>query len=84
MVFAGGCRDQGIRLNYIQPGKPNQNAYLESFERTFRYEVLDAYVFESLHQVREITRRWIAPTTAWGEYHQPCLDDKSKQPETQL
>lgn len=59
-VFAGWCRDQAIRLNYIQPGKPNQNAYIERFNRTFRHEVLDAYVFESLHQVREITRRWIA------------------------
>ena len=59
-VFAGWCRDRGIRLNYIQPGKPNQNAFIERFNRTYRYEVLDAYVFESLHQVREITRRWIA------------------------
>ena len=58
-VFASWCRDQGVKLNYIQPGKPNQNAYIERFNRTFRHEVLDAFVFEALPQVREITRRWI-------------------------
>lgn len=58
-VFADWCQDNGIKLNYIQPGKPNQNAYIERFNRTFRHEVLDAYVFESLSQVREITRHWI-------------------------
>jgi putative transposase len=58
-VFADWCRDNGVKLKYIQPGKPNQNAYIERFNRTFRHEVLDAYVFESLRQVREITRSWI-------------------------
>ena len=58
-VFADWCRDHGVKLIYIQPGKPNQNAYIERFNRTFRHEVLDAYVFESLRQVRQITRNWI-------------------------
>jgi putative transposase len=58
-VFADWCAEHGIKLNYIQPGKPNQNAYIERFNRTYRHEVLNAYVFESLRQVREITRAWI-------------------------
>jgi putative transposase len=58
-VFADWCQRNGVRLHYIQPGKPNQNAHIERFNRTFRHEVLDAYVFESLRQVREITRNWI-------------------------
>ena len=58
-VFSDWCRDHGVKLNYIQPGKPNQNAYIERFNRTYRHEVLNAYVFESLRQVREITRAWI-------------------------
>jgi putative transposase len=58
-VFADWCRSHHVELRYIQPGKPNQNAYIERFNRTFRHEVLDAYIFESLRQVREITRTWI-------------------------
>jgi putative transposase len=58
-IFADWCREHRVELRYIQPGKPNQNAYIERFNRTYRHEVLDAYVFESLRQVRRITRAWI-------------------------
>jgi putative transposase len=58
-IFAEWCRESRVELRYIQPGKPNQNAYIERFNRTYRHEVLDAYVFESLRQVRQITRAWI-------------------------
>lgn len=59
IVFIEWCQRNGVELRYIQPGKPSQNAYIERFNRTFCHEVLDAYVFESLRQVRQITRRWI-------------------------
>ena len=57
--FASWCADRGIALRYIQPGQPNQHAFVERFNRTFRHEVLDAYVFESLDQVREISAEWM-------------------------
>lgn len=57
--FVTWCAERGIALRYIQPGKPDQNAFIERFNRTYRTEVLNAYVFESLEQVREISAEWL-------------------------
>lgn len=43
----------GMAIQYIQPGKPDQNAYIERFNRTFRDEVLDQHPFARIDDVRE-------------------------------
>jgi putative transposase len=49
----------GMMIQYIEPGQPNQNAYIERFNRTYRDEVQDLHLFETLEQVRGITHRWL-------------------------
>lgn len=48
-----------IRINYIQPGKPQQNAYVERFNRTVRYDWLTQYAFDSLAEVQEFATQWM-------------------------
>jgi putative transposase len=58
-VFVEWARSRGIELQYIQPGKPIQNSFIERFNRTYRQEILGAYLFEDLSQVRALTEEWI-------------------------
>ena len=57
-----------VMLDFIEPGKPAQNAYIERFNRTYRAEVLDLYLFHSLVQVRDITDEWMHEYNAIRPY----------------
>lgn len=58
-AFTEWAAINGIAIRYIQPGKPNQNAFIERFNRTYRTEVLDAHLFANLQQVQAITDQWL-------------------------
>lgn len=57
-VFTDWCAEHGIFVDHIEPGKPNQNAFIERFNRSVRNEVLDFYLFRNLEQVREQISQW--------------------------
>ena len=48
-----------VELEFIKPGRPMQNGFVERFNRTYREAVLDMYVFESLDDVRKQTDKWL-------------------------
>ena len=93
--FAGRTLDawayaQGIRLHFIEPGKPNQNAYIESFNGRFRDECLNEHWFLSLAQTRQIVEAWrldynaVRPHSSLGnvsptEFEQ-CTRDRAPSP----
>jgi len=49
----------GICLLYIQPGDPQQNAYIERYNRTVRTEWLGRYHFESIEDVQDHATKWL-------------------------
>jgi putative transposase len=48
----------GVELKFIQPGKPTQNAFIESFNGKFRFECLNQHWFEDLNQAKQIIENW--------------------------
>lgn len=58
-ALAGWAEQHQIQLEFIKPGKPTQNSFVERFNRTYRTEILDMYVFKNLHEVRELTEKWM-------------------------
>ncbi len=57
-AFMTWAQKHGIKHILIEPGSPTQNAYIESFNGTFRDECLDENWFESLEQARQIIAKW--------------------------
>ena len=51
--------ESGVRLEYIQPSNPQQNAYVERFNRTVRYKWLSQYYWTSLEEVQKFAPRWM-------------------------
>src|SRR5512143_4329739 len=58
-VFVHWAKDHGVKLLFIQPGKPHQNAFIERFNRSFREEVLNAYLFNSMSEVQHVAEEWV-------------------------
>lgn len=58
-AFVQWAKTAGMAIQYIQPGKPNQKAFVERFNRTLRDELLDQHLFVRLQDVREAFYWWM-------------------------
>lgn len=59
VAVADWAERRGVELEFIKPGRPMQNGFIERFNRTYREAVLDMYIFESLNEVRSQTEKWL-------------------------
>ena len=50
---------RGIRIDFIQPGHPQQNAYVERYNRTVGYDWLAHHLFETLDEIQDFATRWL-------------------------
>ena len=57
--FQNWAKEHHITVQYIQPGKPAQNAYIERFNRSYREEILDLYLFTDIQEVKSMTTDWL-------------------------
>ena len=58
-MLVAWAENHGIQMKYIQPGKPQQNAYIERYNRTVRYEWLDQNIFETIQEAQEQATKWL-------------------------
>lgn len=59
IAVADWAEQNNVELEFIKPGRPMQNGFIERFNRTYREAVLDMYIFESLNDVRSQTTKWL-------------------------
>jgi putative transposase len=57
-AFDAWAYARGVRIDYIQPGKPTQNGFIESFNGTFRDECLNLHWFLSIDDARRTIEAW--------------------------
>lgn len=50
---------RGIRIDFTQPSQRQQNAYVEHYNRTVRYEWLVHHLFETLDEIQDFSNRWL-------------------------
>lgn len=58
-LLAEWAKNQEIKLSFIQPGNPQQNAYVERYNRTVRYDWLNQHIFSSIDEVQEQATHWL-------------------------
>ena len=57
-ILAGWTAEKGVRLEFMQTGNPQQNAYVKRYNRTVRYDWLTHHLFESIEEVQKRATNW--------------------------
>jgi len=95
-AFMGWAQAHGIRHILIEPGRPMQNGYIESFNGKFRDECLNEQWFQDLQQARSAIKTWRqdynevrphsscgrVPPTKFAELHRQHAGDAARTPST--
>lgn len=58
-VTLAWAEKRGIHIEFIQPGQPQQNAYVERYNRTVRYDWLTHHLFNSLGEIQDFATNWL-------------------------
>lgn len=53
------AKEKDIRLLFIQPSRPQQNAYIERYNRTVRYDWLSQQLFYNIQEVQDLATQWL-------------------------
>lgn len=69
--FTEWAEHHGIQLLLIQPGKPNQNAFIERFNKSFRTDLLDASLFNSISEVQMAANVWLMDYNEYRPHESP-------------
>ena len=57
--FTSWCKKEEISIQFTQPRKPMQNGFIERFNGSYCREILDAYLFLDLEEIRQLTNEWM-------------------------
>jgi putative transposase len=58
-LFQKWLAGHDIDWSRIQKGKPQQNAIIERFNKTYREDILDAHIFKDINHIQDITAKWV-------------------------